>query len=87
MFFPNKLTLELFCLLSLPALYVDPVTWVPYRNSTCLKIIRQSYYQELEKNGDKSNPMVADFVKWYSKNKDRLKKEMILHAQKINITA
>ncbi|KAF7266060.1 vacuolar protein sorting-associated protein YL-1 [Rhynchophorus ferrugineus] len=71
----------------MPALYVDPVTWVPYRNSTCLKIIRQSYYQELEKNGDKSNPMVSDFVKWYSKNKDRLRREMILHAQKISITS
>ncbi|XP_050293512.1 vacuolar protein sorting-associated protein 72 homolog [Anthonomus grandis grandis] len=71
----------------LPALYVDPVTWVPYRNSTCLKIIRQSYYQELEKHGDKSNPMVADFVKWFTKNKDRLRREMVLHAQKISITS
>ncbi|KAL1509450.1 hypothetical protein ABEB36_004184 [Hypothenemus hampei] len=71
----------------LPALYVDPVTWVPYRNSTCLKIIRQSYYQELEKHGDKNNSMVADFVKWYAKNKEKLRKEMVLHAQKINITS
>lgn len=71
----------------LPAFYVDPVTWVPYRNSTCLKVIRHSYYQELERNGDKNNPLVADFVRWYGKNKDRLKKEMILHAQKINIAS
>ncbi|XP_066252127.1 vacuolar protein sorting-associated protein 72 homolog isoform X1 [Euwallacea similis] len=82
--YPKKLK----CVVTgLPALYLDPITELPYRNSTCFKIIRQSYYQEMEKNGDKENPMVSDFLKWYAKNKARLRKEVLMHAQKINITS
>ncbi|CAH1962729.1 unnamed protein product [Acanthoscelides obtectus] len=66
----------------MPAKYVDPVTCVPYHNSTCLKIIRLAYYDYLEHNGDKTNPMVSEFLKWFSANKDRLRKELLMSRQK-----
>ncbi|CAG9861778.1 unnamed protein product [Phyllotreta striolata] len=67
-----------------PAKYVDPITCVPYHNSTCLKIIRLAYYDYLENNGDKSNSMVAEFTKWFSQNKKKLRNELILPEQKIS---
>ncbi|KAG5883427.1 hypothetical protein JTB14_005638 [Gonioctena quinquepunctata] len=66
-----------------PAKYVDPVTCVPYHNSICLKIIRMAYYDHLEKNGDKTNPMVADFLKWLSQNKKKFRKELVAPEQKV----
>lgn len=62
----------------MPAKYVDPVTSVPYHSSTCLKIIRLAYYEYLENNGDKSNSLVSDFLKWYTKNKRRLRNELLI---------
>lgn len=67
----------------MPAKYVDPVTSVPYHSSTCLKIIRLAYYEYLENTGDKSNPMVSDFLKWYSKNKRKLRSELLVPEQKV----
>ncbi|KAJ8917174.1 hypothetical protein NQ315_012666 [Exocentrus adspersus] len=64
--------------------YVDPVTCVPYHSSSCLKIIRMAYYDYLEHNGDKSNAVVAEFLKWYAKNKRRLRSEMLLSEQKVS---
>lgn len=67
----------------MPAKYVDPVTCVPYHNSTCLKIIRLAYYDYLENNGDKSNPIVAEFLKWLSRNKRKLRRELLMPEQKL----
>ncbi|XP_018574721.1 vacuolar protein sorting-associated protein 72 homolog [Anoplophora glabripennis] len=67
----------------LPAKYVDPVTCVPYHNSSCLKIVRMAYYDYLENNGDRNNGIVADFLRWYSKNKRRLRSEMLMSEQKV----
>ncbi|KAJ8961634.1 hypothetical protein NQ314_005886 [Rhamnusium bicolor] len=67
----------------LPAKFIDPVTCVPYHNSSCLKIIRMAYYDHLENNGDRSNPMVAEFLKWLSKNKRKLRSEMLVPEQKV----
>ncbi|XP_074033493.1 vacuolar protein sorting-associated protein YL-1 isoform X2 [Leptinotarsa decemlineata] len=66
-----------------PAKYIDPVTCVPYHNRVCLKIIRIAYYEHLEKNGDKTNPMVADFLKWLSQNKKKFRKELVAPEQKV----
>ncbi|EEZ98296.2 vacuolar protein sorting-associated protein 72 homolog [Tribolium castaneum] len=60
------------------AKYVDPKTCLPYHSSMCLKIIRSAYYQQLEAHGDKSNPVVANWLKWYVKNKDKLRRELAL---------
>lgn len=68
---------------SKPAKYVDPVTCVPYHSSTCLKIIRMAYYDYLEHNGDKNNSMVAEFLRWLSQNKKRLRNELVLPEQKL----
>ncbi|RZC43151.1 vacuolar protein sorting-associated protein 72 -like protein, partial [Asbolus verrucosus] len=45
------------------AKYVDPKTCLPYHSSMCLKIIRSAYYQQLEAHGDKTNPVVAAWLK------------------------
>lgn len=68
-FFFNK---KFFC--SLPARYLDPATLLPYRNSVCFKFIREAYYQLLEHHGDKSNVHVANWIKWWVKNKEKNKK-------------
>ncbi|XP_072383940.1 vacuolar protein sorting-associated protein 72 homolog isoform X2 [Diabrotica undecimpunctata] len=60
-----------------PASYIDPVTRVPYHNRICLKIIRLAYYDYMEHHGDKNNPLVANFLKWLSQNKKRLRNEII----------
>lgn len=70
--------INIILLFSRPARYIDPVTCVPYHNSSCLKIIRSAYAQQLEVHGDRSNPVVSEWLNWYSKNKDRLHKEMLL---------
>lgn len=67
-----------------PAHYVDPVTRVPYHNSTCFKIIKMAYYDYLQHNGDKSNPIVANFLKWLSQNYKRLRREMVINEQKLS---
>ncbi|KAK9875066.1 hypothetical protein WA026_005866 [Henosepilachna vigintioctopunctata] len=59
------------------AKYIDPVTCIPYYNSACFKIIRSAYYQQLEAHGDKSNEVVANWLKWYTKNKDYLKSDLM----------
>nr|CAI5820498.1 unnamed protein product [Callosobruchus analis] len=80
---PVALPKKLKCAVTgMPAKYIDPVTCVPYHNSTCLKIIRLAYYDYLEHNGDKSNPMVSQFLKWFTTNKDRLRKELLMSRQK-----
>ncbi|KAJ3666307.1 hypothetical protein Zmor_001757 [Zophobas morio] len=60
------------------AKYVDPKTCLPYHSSMCLKIIRSAYYQQLEAHGDRNNPLVANWLKWYVKNKDKLRRELAL---------
>nr|CAH7728293.1 unnamed protein product [Callosobruchus chinensis] len=80
---PVTLPKKLKCAVTgMPAKYIDPVTCVPYHNSTCLKIIRLAYYDYLEHNGDKTNPMVSEFLKWFTANKDRLRKELLMSRQK-----
>ncbi|CAG9815265.1 unnamed protein product [Phaedon cochleariae] len=67
----------------MPAKYIDPVTCVPYHNSTALKIIRLAYYNHLENNGDKSNTRVAEFLKWLSQNKKKIRSELVVPEQKV----
>ncbi|CAH0559673.1 unnamed protein product [Brassicogethes aeneus] len=75
---PPSLPKKLTCAITgRHAKYVDPVTCVPYHTSSCLRIIRSAYAQQLEVHGDKNNPMVAEWLKWYKKNKDKLNREMV----------
>ncbi|KAJ8984745.1 hypothetical protein NQ317_005010 [Molorchus minor] len=81
---PPVLPKKLKCAVTgLSAKYVDPVTCVPYHNSACLKIIRLAYYDHLEHNGDRSNPMVADFLRWLAKNKRKLRNDLLVPEQKV----
>ncbi|XP_045467702.1 vacuolar protein sorting-associated protein 72 homolog [Harmonia axyridis] len=59
------------------AKYIDPVTCVPYSNAASYKLIRAAYYQQLEAHGDKNNEIVANWLKWYTKNKNSLKTDLI----------
>lgn len=61
---------------NLPAKYIDPLTCLPYHNSFSFKLIREAYYQQLEANGDQSNSQVADWLNWYSKNKEKLRTKL-----------
>lgn len=54
---------------NLNAKYVDPLTSLPYNNSKCFKLIRETYYQQIEAHGDRNNPMVAEWLKRYSLHK------------------
>ncbi|XP_017773451.1 PREDICTED: vacuolar protein sorting-associated protein 72 homolog [Nicrophorus vespilloides] len=58
---------------NMPAKYIDPLTCLPYHNSRCFKLIRETYYQQMETHGDKSNAKVNEWLKWYAKNKDSVK--------------
>ena len=53
----------------LPAKYFDPVTRLPYANLQAFRVLRDHYYQQLEKMGDKSDPEVAAWLEWRAKNK------------------
>ena len=46
----------------LPAKYFDPVTQHPYANLQAFRILRETYYNQLELKGDKSDPEVKFFV-------------------------
>lgn len=59
---------------SLPAKYIDPLTCIPYHNSHCFRMIREAYYQQLESRGDRNNPHLDEWLRWYNKNKDKIKK-------------
>lgn len=80
---PNKIK----CVITnLPAKYIDPLTCLPYHNSFSFKLIREAYYQQLEANGDPNNKEVMEWIKWYTKNKEKLKKAKLLKNVKINTT-
>lgn len=68
----------------MPAKYVDPVTSVPFHSSLCLKIIRLAYYEYLENVGDKNNIVVTNFLKWYSENKRKLRRDLLSMEQKVS---
>lgn len=54
----------------LPARYFDPITQLPYRNAQAFKILRESYYQQLEEKGDMTNPDVVAWLAWRKKSKE-----------------
>jgi len=62
-------TLKVCPVTRLPAKYFDPVTELPYANLQAFKIIREAYYQQLEAKGDRSDPEIASWLEWRSKNK------------------
>ncbi|XP_047518008.1 vacuolar protein sorting-associated protein 72 homolog [Pieris napi] len=47
-----------------PARYIDPITKLPYRSVDAFRIIREAYYQQLEARGDRSHPLMADWLQW-----------------------
>ena len=53
----------------LPAKYFDPVTQHPYANLQAFRILRETYYNQLEQKGDKNDPEVAAWLEWRQKNK------------------
>ena len=55
----------------LPALYLDPVTSLPYRNVFAFRIIREAYYQQLEAKGDQSNEEVQQWIQWRLASKQK----------------
>lgn len=61
---------------SLPAKYIDPLTCIPYHNSHCFRMIREAYYQQLEGRGDRNNQHLDEWLRWYSKNKEKVKKNV-----------
>ncbi|KAF5270366.1 hypothetical protein FQR65_LT05554 [Abscondita terminalis] len=54
-----------------PAKYVDPLTCLPYHDILSFKLIREAYYQQLEAHGDRNDPVMAKWLDWYSKNKEK----------------
>ncbi|KAJ8865766.1 hypothetical protein PR048_033288 [Dryococelus australis] len=60
------------CSLSgLTAQFIDPLTSLPYYNIQAFRVIRQSYYYQLEHHGDRSNPVVARWRDWRASCKER----------------
>ncbi|XP_045487861.1 vacuolar protein sorting-associated protein 72 homolog [Pieris rapae] len=47
-----------------PARYIDPITKLPYRSVDAFRIIREAYYQQLEARGDRSHPLMAEWLQW-----------------------
>lgn len=62
----------------MPSKYIDPITMLPYHNSFCFKIIREAFHQQIEAQGNKDVPMVANWIKWFHKNRDKVKRDHIL---------
>lgn len=59
---------DMICpLTKLPAKYIDPLTKLPYRNVQALKIIREAYYQLVEKS---NLPGSEAWIQWRRKMKD-----------------
>lgn len=59
----RRLTQQKICPITrLPAKYFDPVTQHPYANLQAFRILRETYYNQLEQKGDKSDPEVRMFV-------------------------
>lgn len=59
---------DMICpLTKLPAKYIDPLTKLPYRNLQALKIIREAYYQLVEKS---NLPGSEAWIQWRRKIKD-----------------
>ena len=55
----RRLTQQKTCPITrLPAKYYDPVTQHPYANLQAFRILRETYYNQLEQKGDKSDPEV-----------------------------
>ncbi|KAK5650448.1 hypothetical protein RI129_001477 [Pyrocoelia pectoralis] len=72
---PPKVPNKLRCTITKkPAKYVDPLTCLPYHDIQSFKLIREAYYQQLEAHGDKSDPVMAKWLDWYEKNKDKTRK-------------
>merc|ERR1712216_191567 len=66
----RRLTQQKTCPITrLPAKYYDPVTQHPYANLQAFRILRETYYNQLEQKGDKSDPEVAAWLAWRQKNK------------------
>ena len=56
----RRLTQNRVCPITrLPAKYFDPVTQHPYANLQAFRILRETYYNQLEQKGDKSDPEVS----------------------------
>ena len=66
----RRLTQNRICPITrLPAKYFDPVTQHPYANLQAFRILRETYYNQLEQKGDKNDPEVAAWLEWRQKNK------------------
>ena len=56
----RRLTQQKICPITrLPAKYYDPVTQHPYANLQAFRILRETYYNQLEQKGDKNDPEVC----------------------------
>ncbi|CAG9773015.1 unnamed protein product [Ceutorhynchus assimilis] len=76
----------LYCgITGLPARYVDPLTSVPFRNSSCFKACRLTYYKQLLAKGNTNHPSINKFHRWFSNQHTGLKKELIMQAQKLKM--
>lgn len=59
----RRLTQQKVCPITrLPAKYFDPVTQHPYANLQAFRILRETYYNQLEQKGDKNDPEVMPFL-------------------------
>ncbi|KAG7309728.1 hypothetical protein JYU34_004220 [Plutella xylostella] len=61
---PKRKRLQLCAVTKRPARYIDPVTKLPYSCVDAFRIIREAYYQQLEAKGDRSDPQMAEWLKW-----------------------
>ncbi|XP_018328297.1 vacuolar protein sorting-associated protein 72 homolog [Agrilus planipennis] len=72
---PKKPTVLQCAITKLPARYVDPLTCLPYHSQQCFRLIREAYYQQLQKHGDRTNSQVDNWLKWYQKFKENQKRQ------------
>ena len=62
----RRLTQQKICPITrLPAKYYDPVTQHPYANLQAFRILRETYYNQLEQKGDKNDPEVRVLCQKY----------------------
>ena len=62
----RRLTQQKICPITrLPAKYYDPVTQHPYANLQAFRILRETYYNQLEQKGDKNDPEVRVLYQRY----------------------
>lgn len=70
-----------------PAKYFDPVTQLPYGNLQAFRILRETYYKQLELKGDVNDPEIGRWIEWRQKYRKARLAAIAAAAARTNATA